>query len=475
MATQIEFGTDGWRAIIAEDFTFENVRYCAQAVADYLHETGQAANGLVIGYDTRFASDRFAAAVAEVAAANDVHVYLCNRPEPTPVVSYSVLDRKAGGGVVITSSHNPAPYNGFKYKPEYAGSASPEIVAKLEAYIRRHQAEGGVRRLPLEEARAKGRVDTIDARPPYLAQMGRLVDLERLHASKLKLVHDAMYGAGIGYFSEILAGGRVELVTVHDEINPNFPGLHGPEPIPPNVDLLLDTVRRTGADIGIGTDGDADRIGLVDEQGRFVNQLEVYALLLLYLLEVRGLRGPAVRSLTSTSMADRLAKRYNIPVYETQVGFKYVGPKMITEQAILGGEESGGYGFKGHIPERDAILAGLYLLDLCVQKDRPLSEIVRYLHEIAGPSYYERDDVTFPADQRQAIIKRVNEADPKRIADVPVERIDDMEGRKFYLDDGSWLLVRFSGTEPLLRIYTETTSPEQVRRILDYGHDLAGV
>lgn len=475
MPTKIEFGTDGWRAIIAEDFTFENVRYCAQAVADYLHESGQAGNGLVIGYDTRFASDRFAAAVAEVAAANEVTVYLCNRPEPTPVVSYSVLDRTAGGGVVITSSHNPAPYNGFKYKPEYAGSASPEIVAKLEDRIRVHQATGSVRRLALAEAQQRGRVEQIDARVPYLAQMGRLVDLDRLRGSGLKIVHDAMYGAGIGYFAQVLAGGRTTVEGLHDVVNPNFPGLHGPEPIPPNVDPLLATVRERGAAVGLATDGDADRIGLVDEQGRFVNQLEVYALLLLYLLEVRGLRGPAVRSLTSTSMADRLGAKFGISVFETQVGFKYVGPKMSEKNAILGGEESGGYGFKDHIPERDAILAGLYLLDLCVQKNQPLSEIVRYLHEVAGASHYDRDDVTFPADQRAAIVKRVNAAQPSTIGGLKVDRIDDLEGRKFYLEDGSWLLVRFSGTEPLLRIYTETTSPDRVRRILDEGHGMAGV
>ena len=475
MATKIEFGTDGWRAIIADDFTFENVRYCAQAVADYLHQSGQAGNGLVIGYDTRFASDRFAMAVAEVAAANDISVLLCNRPEPTPVVSYSVLDRKAGGGVVITSSHNPAPYNGFKYKPEYAGSASPEIVARLEERIRAHQAADSVRRIPLAQAQKRGRVEQIDARVPYMAQMGRLVDLDRLRGSGLKVVHDAMYGAGIGYFAAVLGGARPPVEGLHDEVNPNFPGLHGPEPIPPNVDGLLAAVRESRASLGLATDGDADRIGLVDETGRFINQLEVYALLLLYLLEVRGLRGPAVRSLTSTSMADRLGAKYGIPVFETPVGFKYVGPKMIEEDAILGGEESGGYGFKGHIPERDAILAGLYLLDLCVQKAQPLSEIVRYLHKVAGDSHYDRDDVTFPPDQREAIINRVNSAEPSSIGGLQVERIDNLEGRKFYLDDGSWLLVRFSGTEPLLRIYTETTSPERVRKILDEGHAMAGV
>jgi phosphomannomutase len=308
-----------------------------------------------------------------------------------------------------------------------------------------------------------------------MAQMGRLVDLPRLRTSGLRIVHDALYGAGIGYFGEILSGGSTIVEALHHEINPNFPGIHGPEPIPPNTDQLLSAVREHGADLGLATDGDADRIGLVDEQGKFINQLEVYALLLYYLLEVRGERGPAVRSLTSTSMADRLGEKYGVMVFETPVGFKYVGPKMIAENAIMGGEESGGYGFKGHIPERDAILAGLYLLDLRVQRSKPLSEIVREMHQVAGESFYDRDDVTFPPAERNAIIQRVNAAEPSSIAGLGVKKIDDLEGRKFYLDDGGWLLVRFSGTEPLLRIYTETTTPERVRKILDYGHELTGV
>ena len=236
--------------------------------------------------------------MAEVAAANGVPVFLCDRPEPTPVISYSVLDRRAGGGVVITSSHNPAAYNGFKVKGDYAGSASPEIVAVLEERVRAHQAAGGVERMPLDDALARGRVEMIDPRPPYLAQMGRLVDLERLRASGLHIVHDPMYGTGMGYYAELLQGGTTRVSAIHDEINPSFPGLHGPEPIPPNVNALLAAVVATGADVGLGTDGDSDRVGLVDEEGTFINQLQVYALLLWYLLEVRGLRGPAVRSLT---------------------------------------------------------------------------------------------------------------------------------------------------------------------------------
>jgi phosphomannomutase len=476
MPTRIEFGTDGWRAIIAEEFTFDNVRLCAQAVADWLHQEGRASAGLVVGYDTRFASDRFAEAVTEVAAANDVPVFLCNRPEPTPVISYSVKDRQAGGGVVITSSHNPAPYNGFKVKGSYAGSASPEIVAVLHERIKAHQRNRrGVQRMALAEAKAQQKVELIDARPPYWVQMGRLVDLERLRASGLNIVHDPLYGTGIDYYADLLGGGSARVSAIHNEINPAFPDILAPEPIPPNVNALLAAVVAAGADVGLATDGDSDRIGLVDEQGTFVNQLEVYALLLWYLLEVKGLRRPAVRALTSTSMADRLGKKYGIEVIETAVGFKYVGQEMIERQAMLGGEESGGYGFQDHIPERDAILAGLYLLDLCVHKQKPLSAIVRELHEVAGPSYYHRDDVHFPPDQRRAIRKRVDEARPKEIAGLKVERIDDKDGRKYYLEDGSWLLVRFSGTEPLLRIYTETTRPERVQQILAAGHQITGV
>jgi phosphomannomutase len=305
--------------------------------------------------------------------------------------------------------------------------------------------------------------------------MGRLVDLERLRASGLQVVHDPLYGTGIGYYGALLDGGRASVASIHAEINPNFPDIHAPEPIPPNVNALLAAVIAAGADLGLATDGDSDRVGLVDEQGTYVNQLEVYALLLWYLLEVRGLRGPAVRALTSTSMADRLGQRYGIKVIETPVGFKYVGQEMIANNAIIGGEESGGYGFQGHIPERDAILAGLYLLDLRVQMNKPLSAIVRELHEVAGAPFYDRDDAHFPADQREAIIAKVKSAHPSEIDGLKVTRIDDTDGRKFYLEDGSWLLVRFSGTEPLLRIYTETTSPERVRRILAVGHQITGV
>src|SRR5579875_1814681 len=296
MPTRIQFGTDGWRAIIAEDFTFENVRYCAQAVADYLHQEGRASAGLVVGYDTRFASDRFAAAVAEVAAANDVPVYLCNRPEPTPVVSYAVLAQRAAGGVVITSSHNPAAYNGFKYKPEYAGSASPEIVAQLEAPLAEILAAGEPPRLPLAEGERRGLVHRLDFRKPYLDRLAELVDLEAIRSSGLRLAVDSMYGAGQRCFAELLARGTCRVTELHAEWNPRFPGLHAPEPIARNLDLLAETMRLPEGelgeengpafDIGLATDGDADRLGVTDEHGNFVNQLQVFALLAYYFLEI---------------------------------------------------------------------------------------------------------------------------------------------------------------------------------------------
>jgi alpha-D-glucose phosphate-specific phosphoglucomutase len=472
---KIEFGTDGWRAIIAEEYTFPNVRICAQAVADYLKAQGLAERGLVVGYDTRFGSDRFAAAVAEVAAANGVPVALCAAPAPTPVVSYSVLNRKAGGAVIITASHNPADWNGFKYKPDYAGSAAPEIVADLEDRIRSIQQNDTIKTESLTGLERRGVVERFDPAPPYLEQMERLVDVQRLRNAGITVVVDSMHGAGIGYFRRVLEGGSTRVVELRNTINPSFPDMHNPEPIARNLGPLLERIKTEHADVGLATDGDADRIGIVDERGRFVNQLETYALLLLYLLDVRGQRGPAVRSITSTAMADRLGQLYGVDVLETQVGFKYVGPLMMDRGAIMGGEESGGFGFSGHIPERDAILAGLFAVDFMVQRGGPFSGVLNYLVEKVGNWYYDRADVTFNAADRQQILQRVASAEPDTIDGLRVVSMNEIDGKKFALDDGSWLLIRFSGTEPLLRIYTETTSAERVPRIIAAGREIAGV
>lgn len=476
MTTRIKFGTDGWRAVIAEDYTFENVRVCAQATARYLLDSGTAAKGLVIGYDTRFSSEHFAAAVAEVAAANGVKAFLNDRFAPTPVISWSILERQAAGAVVITASHNPAIWNGFKYKPEYAGSASPEVIAALEERIAAvQQGKDSVRRMSFVEAQKQGLVELFDPEQAYFRQIAKMVDLQRIKKAGLNVVADAMYGAGINYFPRLLAGGKTQITEIHGVRNPIFPGLGHAEPIDHNLHALAEAIRKEGADVGLANDGDADRIGVMDEHGKFINQLQVYALLLMYLLEVREWRGPIVRTVTTTVMADKLAARYGLEVIRTPVGFKYVGPVMIEKDAIMGGEESGGFGFKGHIPERDGILAGLFILDLMVQTGRSPSELIDYLYSLVGAHYYDRIDAGFPADQKQAIIERVRASIPKSVAGLKVTDLDTRDGFKMDLEDGGWLLIRFSGTEPILRVYCETTHEDKVPDLLDEGLRLTGL
>lgn len=472
--TSIKFGTDGWRAIIAEDFTFDNVRIVSQAVANYLRQVHLAERGVVVGYDTRFASENFAAAVAEVMAGNGIVCYLCDAATPTPTISYGVLSLKAGGGVVITASHNPGEWNGFKYKPDYAGSASPEIVAELERHIETIQSGGEVLRLDHGQASAKGLIKLLNPRPLYFEQVGKLIDLEYLRSAGIKVVHDAMYGAGAGYFEALLAGGRTQVIGLHQERNPIFPGIR-PEPIAVNLKRLSRSVRRRKAQLGIATDGDSDRVGIVAENGEFVNQLQVFGLLALYLLEVRGWRGGIVKSLSTTSMINKLGTIYGVPVEETPVGFKHIGPKMLASDSMIGGEESGGFGFRGHIPERDGIVAGLMIADMSLRLGRTPSELVSYLYEIVGPHYYDRVDLDFPAELRGAILRRIADANPSELDGVPVVHVNTADGFKYTLGDGSWLLIRFSGTEPIMRVYTETNRPERVRRILREGVQLAGL
>ncbi len=473
MTTEIKFGTDGWRAIIAEDFTFDNVRACAQSVALYLKETGLAQRGLVVGYDTRFASEDFAAAVAEVAAANGIHVYLCDSPTPTPVVSYALLEKKAGGGVIITASHNSARWSGFKYKPEYASSASPETIAHLEGPLPSILASD-VPRLPLAEAQKQGLVEFISPRQAYLEHLGELVDVKALRAAGRRVVIDSMYGAAAGWLAEVLSGGATQVQELHGERNPLFPGLQ-PEPIARHLGALIDTVKATGADVGVATDGDGDRVGIIDERGEFINQHQVFALLAYYLLEVRGQRGAIVKSLTSTSMINRLGELYNVAVYETPVGFKFLGPKMIAENALMAGEESGGFAFRHHPPDRDGVISSLYFLDLMARRGRRPSELVAELYEKVGPHYYDRIDIRLEPEQKAQLMERLSHARPERLAGLKVTNADTTDGFRFYLESGDWLLIRFSGTEPLLRIYTEVQEQSLVQKLLAAGKELVGL
>ncbi len=466
---QIKFGTDGWRAVIAEDYTFENVRKVSQAVADYIRDEGRAQDGIIIGYDTRFASENFAAAVAEVLAGNGIKSILSDKFVPTPVISYAITDRKAGAGVVITASHNPPTDNGFKFKPYYGGSASPEIVAEIESRL-----EAEVKRMPFAQAQSQGLIEYFDPSTAYIEQLARIVDLEGIKKSNLNIMVDPMWGAGQGYYPRILGGENVTVGQIHGERNPLFPGMHNPEPIARNLTELMKVMKDSHSDLGIANDGDADRVGIVDENGRFVNQLEVYALLALYMLEVRGERGPMVKSLSTTSMAEKLGKLYGVEVFETPVGFKHIGPKMMETNAIIGGEESGGFAFRGHIPERDGILSGLMIADMMVKLKKTASGLLEYLNEKVGPHFYDRIDFKFEQSRREEIIDRLYTNPPKTIAGMAVVRSRTDDGFKYYSEDGSWLLIRFSGTEPIMRVYTETSSPEKVRQMLEQGRSMTG-
>jgi alpha-D-glucose phosphate-specific phosphoglucomutase len=474
--TAISFGTDGWRAIIAEDYTAPNVRLCAQGVASYLRAEGTADAGIVIGYDTRFGSYRFAIAAAEVLAANDVPVYLCNTYAPTPAVSFNLIAKKAAGAIVITASHNPPEWNGFKYKPDYGGSASPEIVEALETQIGiAADASEAPARLEFEEATRSNRIELFDPKPPYLAHLRTLVDLDRLKSSPLRIAVDPMYGAGIGYLTELLSDGSIQLDQIHGEINPAFPGFSRPEPISHNLGPLRDQVLRRQLAIGLATDGDADRVGGVDENGRAFTPLEFFALLAHYLLEIRGERGALVKSLTCSRMIDRLGDVYGVPVHTTPVGFKYLGPKMIETDALIGGEESGGFGFRGHIPERDGVLSSLYLLDAMVRSGKTASGLLEELFETVGHYEYDRLDLLFASDERSTILERVRSAQPKSLAGIGVAEMSTADGFRYDLVDGSWALVRFSGTEPLLRIYAEAPSMSGVQQLIAAGRKLAGI
>lgn len=474
MSTAIKFGTDGWRGIIGEDFTFDNVRICAQGVANYMKEAGSTEGGLVIGYDTRFASEEFAIAAAEVIAGNGIKVHLCPEPTPTPVISYAVGAAKAAGAIIITASHNPALWNGFKLKSQDGASAPHQIISQVEKQIARVISTGMRERIPLASAIKKGLVDYRDPAPAYKKHLQSLIDLPSLRQSQLKIIVDAMYGTGAGYFPGLLGDGKIKVTEINNERNPLFPGIQ-PEPIARNLVKLSNLVKEQKANVGLANDGDADRIGIIDEKGEFLNPHQIFALLSLYFLEVRREKGPIIKTVSSTDMLYRLGELFQVPVYETAVGFPYVAPLMLQEKALIGGEESGGYGFRGHVPERDGILAGLYFLDFMLKTGKTPSQLIDYLYHKVGPHYYERLDFPLPPDKRQAIIDRFSHPFPESIADSKIVKVDTTDGFRFVLANGSWLLIRFSGTEPLVRLYAESNTKEQLEKILESGRKILGI
>ena len=467
----VHFGTDGWRAIIAETFTFENVRACSQPIADHFGETYGKEKPVVVGYDTRFLSNEFADAVARVLAGNGFQVQLADRPAPTPALSYRIIETGACGGVVVTSSHNPFRWNGIKVKPHYGGSASPEIVADIERRVPAILDDAAKIQTAVPSSDAIQRFDPV---PGYLSTLAKQVDVQRIRAAGLRIALDPMYGAGAGLLGELLSGGSTTVREIHADRNPLFPGIRAPEPIESNLGEFMLLMSSRDYTIGIANDGDADRIGLVDERGTYVDQLRTFALLVNYLLGNRGMRGAVVKSVTTTNMAKLLADHYGVPCFETPVGFKHIGPLMMRENALIGGEESGGYGFRGHLPERDGILSGLYLLDYVAATGKTPSELLEEVFAITGPHFYERLDFDLEPGSNDRIKATLDAAHPTEIAGRRVVSSDRTDGWRFFIDEG-FLLLRLSGTEPLLRIYTEVTEQALVPQVLEAGKQLAGV
>jgi alpha-D-glucose phosphate-specific phosphoglucomutase len=470
----IKFGTDGWRAVISESFTFDNLRLVAQAIADYLRAQNGDDPSIVVGFDTRFLSDRYAAEVARVMAANGIRTWLARADTPTPAVSYAIVNRQATGGVMITASHNAPRYNGVKLKASYGGSVSPGEAKRVEQILAGNLESGRTPQLmALEDAVAEGLVHKFDPAWAYYEHLSTLIDLDCISAAELRVVADGMYGSGRGVIGEVLARGRSRVLNIRHEMNPGFGGIH-PEPITKHLGLLMSTIQSGHWMVGLATDGDADRIGAVDARGEFVDPHRIFALILRYLVEKRGWQGTVVRTVSTTRMIDRIAGQHGLPVVETPVGFNHIADLMLAGGVLMGGEESGGMSIMNHIPEGDGVLMGLLLLEVMAEAGKPLSALVEGLLATYGPAEYERVDMKLkrPVAKVEMVQMMLGQA-PDAIGGVAVEEIQTTDGVKYYLTDGSWLLIRPSGTEPVLRVYAEAPHRQQVAALLAFGEKIA--
>ncbi len=457
---KIKFGTDGWRGVIGEDFTFANVRRVAAAVAEYVLRESQPARGLVIGYDMRFLSPEAARAAAEVVAAAGVPVTLAERTTPTPAVSYAVVQRRAAGALMVTASHNPGQWNGIKFKAPYGGSAAPAIVRRIEVHLHRLERAGKKR----HRARPAP-IRTVDLVSPYLQRLKSLVHLERVRASGRRFVIDPMYGAASGCLARLFEEAGIPFREIHGERNPLFPGLN-PEPIEPHVEGLRQAVNESGYDAGFATDGDADRIGAVDRTGAFINSHKIFCILLRHLAEDLGRRGEVVKTFSTTQMVNKLAACYGLPLHTTPIGFKYICELMLERDVLIGGEESGGIAVGGHLPERDGVLNSLYLAEVMAATGKTLGEMVADLNAQFGPHYYGRVDLEVPLAAAKCAVRRAKTLANRRLAGLKVTGVEDLDGVKLLFGNTAWLLVRASGTENILRLYAEAPSPEKVKELL---------
>ncbi len=465
MAQEIKFGTDGWRGIIADDFTFENVRRVANAIAAYVTKYEEPKRGVIIAYDARFGSPRFAQITAEVIANAGIPVKLANDYTPTPAVSYAVKQYGAAGGVMITSSHNPWNWNGVKFKGRFGGSATPAIMKKIEEEL----AAGTTPNT------AKAPIEEVDLKKDYVAAVCRFADMDLVAKTKFKFAVDAMYGSGRGVLSGIFSERGVQHVAIRQELNPLFPGIN-PEPIEPHTAMLQQTVVHEKCDAGLATDGDADRIGAAAEDGSFVDSHKIFCVLLQWLLERKKWPGDVVRAFNTTRMLDRIAAKYGRKLHETSIGFKYVADLMMSTDILIGGEESGGIGYSRFLPERDGVLNCLLLANVMAEEGKPLGQLVADLQREYGPHYYGRRDLHIPEDVKQNAIHRAGSDATQSLGTYRVLKKEHLDGVKFFLDaptngNGAeaWVLFRASGTEPLLRLYTEASSPELVHELLTVG------
>jgi alpha-D-glucose phosphate-specific phosphoglucomutase len=462
MAQEIKFGTDGWRGIIADDFTFDNVRRIAGAIASYVLKYEDSRHGVIVGYDTRFASQAAARVAAEVIAGAGITVQLSNDYTPTPAVSYAVKTQGAAAGVMITSSHNPWNWNGVKVKGKFGGSATPAIMKHVEEELRAGAMPQG----------EKAAIEEVDLKKPYVAAVCRFADLDVIGKSKLKLAIDSMYGSGRGILAGIFQERGVAHIAIRQELNPLFPGIN-PEPIEPHISLLQQTVLREKCDAGLATDGDADRIGAVSEDGSFVDSHKIFCVLLRWLLERKKWPGDVVRAFNTTRMLDRICAKHGRQLYETKIGFKYIADLMMERDILIGGEESGGIGYSRFLPERDGVLNCLLLANVMAEEGKPLGQLVADLQREFGPHFYGRRDLHIPDEMKYGAIERARGASTQSLASYGVVKKEDLDGIKFFLDapthgNGAeaWILFRASGTEPLLRLYAEAASPELVAEIL---------
>jgi len=472
---QIKFGTDGWRAVIAEDFTFANVARVAQATADFWKsEIGNQKSEIhgwqpkvIIGYDRRFLSDAFAGCTAGVFAANDFQVVLTPVPTPTPSVSFAVKHQRAVGGVMITASHNPPIFNGFKLKSHYGGSSDSETCQAIEAFLDRNP----VRTKKLADAIRAKEVSIQDVRPAHYAALKKLVDFKLIAKSKLRFAHEALFGVGAGCFEQLLAGTTCQVTTLNGNHDPLFGGIN-PEPIEKNYARSQAFLRRHPHDLCLVTDGDADRVGGMDGRGNYLSTHQLICLLLHHLAVNREGRGRVVKALTTTSMVDKMCAAYGLPLVETGVGFKYICAEMLKGDVLLGAEESGGIGFPGHIPERDGIAAGLMLLEMLATEKVSVNQLIAKLEKQFGPHRYDRIDPHFPLEKRGALMEFLQKNPPAKLLRSPLAEVKAYDGVKFVAQDSSWLMLRGSGTEPILRIYAEAKSEADVKKLLKLGVSL---